>query len=333
MSHLISVIVPVYNVELYLDKCITSLLRQTYNNLEIILVNDGSTDNSLEICEKYQLSDNRIFIINKKNGGLSSARNAGINIAKGTYLSFVDSDDWVEEDFIDTLYNQLEKYNADISQCGSIQEVIQDNGISRNAIIRSEEVIIMTGIEALINLQDRKTYLDNVVAWNKLYKRELFESLRYPEGMNHEDIAIIHELLYSARTIAVNRSTLYHYIQRTNSITSSKFNIKKLDTIHALERRLDFFHENNEPELIAITLPHYFRALLANAAGLFFSSFDNKKIYLDEILAKINKSINHFSMNKYMSRADKLLLAVYRTHPILGFYANNSLPFLKKIFR
>ena len=183
----ISVVVPIYNVEKYLEKCIKSILNQTYNNLEIILVNDGSTDNCLNICKKFEKIDKRIFVINKENGGLSEARNYGIDKATGKYITFVDSDDYIDEDYLEFLYKNLIINNCDISICNP-RIVYEDGGKSRTLYKYCfPQNIVLEGEKALEMMLYQKKF-DNS-AWGKLYKINLFDEIRYPVGKLYEDIA------------------------------------------------------------------------------------------------------------------------------------------------
>ena len=182
MEKLVSIIVPVYNVEKYLSKCIDSILAQTYKNLEIILVDDGSKDNSGTICDEYSKKDKRIKIIHKPNGGISDVRNHGLKIATGDYIGFVDSDDYIAEDMFETLVSLLEKNDADISIV-SFYEYYNGKLIG---VRENENVEIMNKVEAIKELLiDRKI---QSYTWNKLFKKELFDGLQFPVGKNFEDI-------------------------------------------------------------------------------------------------------------------------------------------------
>lgn len=242
MEELISVIVPVYNVEAYLSYCLDSILKQTYTNLEIIVVNDGSPDNCSTICERYAKMDVRIKVLHKQNGGLSDARNVGIDCARGDYISFVDSDDYVAEDFIATLYNNMKSHNADISICNYVEtkSSVWYGGEEYN------EVSGFGNIEALEKLyfgsaQERKAM---VVAWNKLYKRDIFQQLRYPVGKRNEDEFIIQDILYKAKKIVYTSAELYYYLQREHSIMgfgALVYDRKRMDQQEAYYKRIKFF--------------------------------------------------------------------------------------------
>lgn len=216
MQKLISIIVPVYNVEKYLDKCIDSIINQTYKNIEIILVDDGSTDKSGDICDKAQNKDKRIKVIHKANGGLSDARNAGLRIAKGDLIGFVDSDDYIKEDMFETLYNLIEKHNANISIV-SYYELYNEKLI---AVKESKEVEEFNKIEAI-----KELLIDNKIqsyAWNKLFKKELFKNLEFPVNKNFEDIATTLLLFERADKIVLLQKPEYFYVRREDSIIGKK---------------------------------------------------------------------------------------------------------------
>ena len=194
----ISIIVPVYNVEKYLEKCIDSILNQSFRDFELILVDDGSTDNSGYVCDRYKDQDNRIIVIHKENGGVSSARNRGLDIARGDFIGFMDSDDFIHKDMYKILYDNLIKNEADLAICKA-QNVYQDETIKLNNIVEDFPVKVLTSKDALKKLYNIRTTF--VYAWNKLYKRELFEELRYPENKIYEDEWLSPKLLYKSSKI------------------------------------------------------------------------------------------------------------------------------------
>lgn len=278
---MISVIVPVYNVEEYLGRCVDSILSQTYGDFELILVNDGSCDSSGRICDDYAELDSRIRVIHKANGGIGSARNAGLEIAKGEYISFLDSDDWIELDFFEVLLNLLLKYDADISQVFFIQET-RTKKDRDFAVVRKKDAQVYDGRDVMGNLFGRLTGFRTTVVWNKLYRRELFDGIRIPENMVFEDEACIHEILYRARRLVVNDSTLYHYTWRDNSLSNQAQPLKYLDLVKAGEMRLRFFAERQEEEYYLEALNRYFKELLRTGHVFYFSKVGGRENISDK---------------------------------------------------
>lgn len=244
MDKIISVIVPIYNVEKYLIRCISSIMEQTYQELEIILVDDGSPDNCGQICDEYATKDNRIKVIHKKNGGLSSARNAGLDIATGQYISFIDSDDYIEIDMYEKMFNYLNKHEADIVIC-EVNDVDEENNIlDKKVIYTSKEPEVMNSTEVM------RRYLmgEWTASWDKLYKRDLFNKIRFPEGKINEDVAIMLHVFEQTETVVYIKDTLYNYRQRANSITTSNFSVKKLDALENCINNLEYVKDKH-PQL------------------------------------------------------------------------------------
>lgn len=217
MNNKISIIIPIYNVEKYLKRCLDSVVNQTYKYIEIILVNDGSPDNCGKICDEYAKIDSRIKVIHKENGGLSSARNAALDIVSGEYIMFVDSDDWISENSLEQL-NEYINMDYDIINFKfsfveeKTENIIEFNGRTEN----SYECDLLSYIDKLFSGE-----LDFFI-WNKLYKRDLFDGVRFPEGRNYEDLATIYKLYFKAKSIIVTDFTLYYYwLGNSNSITSN----------------------------------------------------------------------------------------------------------------
>ena len=248
MEPLISVIVPVYKVENYLGRCVESLLAQTYENIEIILVDDGSPDNCPVMCDEYAKEYEKIRVIHQENKGLSGARNAGIDNAKGEYLAFVDSDDLWSPHFLESLYKALKENDADIAQCR--WEYMHGDEL-KEAYDADAKTVCFTGREMLANLYIQ-TGAYYVVAWNKLYKKELFENIRYPEGRIHEDEATTYKLFDLAKKCVFVDNALYGYYVGSGgtSITRNGFNLKKLDWRTANKERVQYFIEKDYKELV-----------------------------------------------------------------------------------
>ena len=267
MEELISVIVPVYNVEKYIKRCIDSIIQQEYRNLEIILVDDGSTDKSGIICDEYKKRDKRICVVHKENGGLSSARNIGIDLAKGNYIAFVDSDDYISVAMYSVLMKNIIEEKADISII-NYQIVSEWEEIGQKVIGKSKRKV-MSGREACKE-RYKKDGTVMVVAWNKLYKKELFQFVRYPIGKLHEDEFTTYKLLYSANIVVYQDKKLYAYVQRKSSIMG-EFSRKRLDVLAAVRECREFWEKNKEKELYELSVEQYIFLLLnlyTNAKGV-----------------------------------------------------------------
>lgn len=237
---LISVIIPVHNVEKYLSKCLNSLVNQTYKELDIILVDDGSKDNSSIICDEYQKMDSRIRVIHKEYGGVSDARNKGISSAEGKYITFVDSDDYVTCDYIETLFKLLHKYKADISACGCIK-VKEGEEVAQKGLSHTKE-ISFSNSEGMQDLFYQR-HLENS-AWGKLYKYELFSGIEYPVGRVYEDLGTTYKLIYRANKIVWTSQAKYFYLQRANSIMHKKYSSTNMDRVFLSEEIVDFVKKN-----------------------------------------------------------------------------------------
>lgn len=242
---LISIIVPVYKVEPYLRECIDSILAQTYRDFELILVDDGSPDRCGAICDEYAAQDSRIRVVHQENGGLSAARNTGLEIAAGDYITFVDSDDVVHPEYLSFLFEILCKTGADISICRFLRYSGETPAAEPCEIAISA---VMTGRESCYALYGDEAVV-YTTAWGKLYRRKLFEGVRYPVGRIHEDEATTYKLLYQANKVAVLENELYLYRQNLDSIMNTRFSEKRYHALTAFEERIAFFREQGEHEL------------------------------------------------------------------------------------
>lgn len=311
MKSLISVIVPVYNVANYIKKCTDSIINQTYCNLEIILVDDGSIDGSAELCDKIASSDNRIKVIHKKNGGLSDARNIGIEFANGDFISFIDSDDYIECDMLDELFNNICAHEAEISVCG--YDMIYPSRIIN--ISEGDTKVIYTRDEAFRVLVHRDNI--GVIACNKLYKKTLFDNVRYPMGQHFEDINTTYKLIANAKRIVYTPRVLYHYVQRTDSINGKnfkekKFNYKLYDMEKAADELLDYVEKNQRDALTEISI---------GCADYYL------RIITQELLFKIENKALREKYNQIIRKYRKCIPnAMYLTHKkktqmLLCYYA------------
>lgn len=253
----ISIIVPIYNVEKFLEKSVGSILKQTYKNLEIILVDDGSKDSSGKIADELGNQDSRIKVVHKENGGLSSARNEGMKYVTGEYIAFLDSDDCIIPDFYEYLYNMIQEHNADIAQGLFLR--IPDEQIDRvNSIIEEAnskidiKETVLTKKDALETLYGIKEgpYIQEVVVWNKLYKKHVLENIVFPVGKLHEDEFTTHKILFNCEKIAVSNRIIHGYMQTKNSIMRKEIGLNRVkDCLGASLNAIEFFEEKNLPEL------------------------------------------------------------------------------------
>lgn len=241
----ISVIVPVYNVEPYLRCCLDSIVNQTYKNLEIILVDDGSPDNSGAICDEYASQDARITVIHKENGGLSAARNSGIEHAEGEFLCFIDADDMVHYSFVEVLHNACVRTGAKISVCNfCVAPQFLECTQTVPSVYTSKQISMKLCTDSTGTLS---------VTWNKLYASALFREIKFPVGRIHEDDATTYRLFWECTNCAVVSDVLYFYRQRENSIVNSDFSEKRMDAAIAYLERADFYVRHNENQMADLT--------------------------------------------------------------------------------
>ena len=281
-ERLITVIVPVYNVEKYLEKCVRSILDQTYTNLEIFLVDDGSTDSSGLICDNFAALDSRIKVIHKKNGGLSDARNVALDQMKGDYVTFVDSDDYVDAKYIEVMYDTLINHDSDISVCEMCY--VTSNGRNLNRIQNDLSINIYCGKDAVISLMQMKEL--NTSAPAKLYKREIFESRRYPKGKLFEDIPVMYDIVLSEYKFVHIRYAGYYYLFNEAGISKNSFTKRRMDGfVHlrdGVNKAIEKYPDTKE----------YGEIGLFNNVFLILLSINDKKNYHEEwelISREINK--------------------------------------------
>ena len=242
LSEKISIIVPVYNVNEYLDRCLYSIVTQTYKNLEIVIIDDGSTDGSGEKCDEWAQNDTRIIVFHTPNGGLSNARNIGLSLASGNYIGFVDSDDWIAPNMYQEMLDAIVNTNADMAICKFLPVTIESQSVegypekacSNHQYVYSREDVFT---ELLNNT------LTNHV-WCKLYKKNLFNEIRFPVGKYYEDSYVFYQLVWASNRIATLPKCFYFYFQRKNSISSAKFDLKQLDLYYGYSQMLAFCTEN-----------------------------------------------------------------------------------------
>ena len=302
---LISIIVPIYNIEKYLRECVDSLVNQTYKNIEILLIDDGSTDSSGKIADELANKDDRIKVFHKKNGGLSDARNYGIEKASGKYLSFIDSDDYVSTDFIEFLYNNLIKNNVKISSCAFVH--FFDDGVKKNVLFRN--------IEKKYDVYEAQIYLNtigyfNASSCNKLFDATLFDDIKFPVNVTSEDLFIMYKLIHKANGLYYNSEEKYFYRQRRGSITKNvKINYNVIDA--ALEQ-LDFYKEKK----LETVIPYGYQTLFFSYLGVYNTLLCRgekskcKEIYIK--LLEIKKFITKNNISK--SRKIQIWLFYFNIH-------------------
>lgn len=236
----ISIIVPVYNCEKYLPECIESIINQTYTELEIIFINDGSTDKSGWILSEYSRRDLRIKIISSVNKGVSVARNIGISASKGEYIAFVDADDVISRYYIENLYTAIDEYNADVVICGITREIelLLEDDTHVNAVLTGTDVIRKLDVVSYITV------------WNRLYKRYIWDELRFPPGKINEDVFMAHKIFLQAKSVAVIDEPLYYYRDTDNSIMKSKKGVRNLDELEGVYERFCDLKSKGYEELL-----------------------------------------------------------------------------------
>lgn len=293
---LISVIVPVYKVEKYLNKCVESIVSQTYKNLEIILVDDGSPDNCPAMCDEWAKKDNRIKVIHKENGGLSDARNKGIEVATGEYIMFVDSDDYLDEIICEKLYFLTSQHKATIA-ISNFKRVWE--GVDSEEELTKSEIRVLDKAQIIEQIYN-PTIGSITPAWAKLYKKSLFAGIRYPVGRLHEDEYVVHELLLGAERVVYTSEQLYFYLQRASSIMGSKKEKNIIDAMDAFRSRIDFMNQkfpNRQNDMHLL--------MLRNIRGIYcYNGWISKSLKKQVLLefSKLYKSTTHRGIKNTLFR-------------------------------
>lgn len=249
----LTIIIPVYQVKPYLDRCLNSILAQSFKDFDVILVDDGSTDGSQDICDKYAEQYNNIQVIHKRNGGLSSARNTGIEAATSKYIMFIDSDDMIHSKAAEMQISLLERHNADTCIC-SLQRFTNENDIDIFSNSNFKKISVITNLEAEEQLFNKKITANFVSACGKVFKRELFDNVRFPEGRLFEDEFVTYRIYYNCSKILVLDDALYYYYVNENGITQNLTLNKRFDEYDAQEERISFFKNNNCIKLYHLSL-------------------------------------------------------------------------------
>lgn len=312
---LISIILPVYNVEEYLSRCMKSVLNQTYEKLEIILIDDGSTDNSGKLCDMYRMRDKRIKVIHKQNGGLSDARNTGIDIANGEYITCIDSDDYVDLDYVEYLYGLIEKYNTKVSLCS--HRIVRENSVIE---LGNKRVEVLSAKQCLESMCYHKQV--DTSAWGKLYHVTLFNDIRYPKGRLFEDIGTTYRLFIKAGFIACGFESKYSYIIRSNSIATSKFSERKLDLLLMTDQMGDIVQKTYF-SLKGAVLRRKVYARLSTLRFMQNAIDENKKSYF-EIIRFIKSNALVVLKDRHTPIRDKLAVVCVLINPKLFWWMWNK---------
>lgn len=292
----LSVIVPVYNVSSYLPRCIDSLINQTYNRIEIILVDDGSTDNSGKICDAFATEDTRIRVFHKANGGLSEARNFGLSKSKGQYIAFIDSDDYLHSHTFEWMMIILQKEGAEVAACQF--KYIQAHQNAQDELQCSGDTTILTGREAVAGLYGPQSRTIQFTACNKIYKKSLFidHSIEFPVGKIHEDMYTTYKVLFHANKVVILPEQLYYYRQHISSITGVAFSKKNFTLFDATASAITFFQQHQEEHLVRLAIENHLRTLTKIYVKL-FNSKDTKKL-AKEILKIFESSVTEIPRNQ-----------------------------------
>lgn len=310
---MISIIVPIYNVEQYLKRCVDSLINQTYRNLEIILVDDGSPDRCGEICDEYAKKDSRVKAIHKPNGGLSDARNKGLDVATGDYVMFVDSDDWLESNTCEIISRMAFEYHADVVVFG--MNLVYDNG---NVVRRGKGIVSHTPsqeqcILSLIYRVPESGLFNNVC--NKMFRRELFDNIEFPLGRLAEDRGVILKLMHKAKSVYVCENCFYNYYKRSGSISISDYSPRLVnDRFYFDIERLDFIRKN---------YPKFGKYQIAQMLGDIYIC--NQKLRKIEGYTELKNSLIQFSnqykgQEKHYSKYNKRVMVHYYCYPLFWLY-------------
>lgn len=325
MCEKISVIVPVYNVQEYIERCIQSIIRQTYENLEIILIDDGSVDESGLLCDHYGQIDNRIIVIHQENRGLSAARNVGLNVHTGKYIGFVDSDDWIDEEMYSALYKNLCKYNADISICDINLINYLGKIVDYKGDIKKEDKSI--GVKVFYDfveaLNDEEFIVKECV-WNKLYKSSLWDNIRFPVKKVFEDIYTLYHIIEKADIICADNMCKYNYQKRKTSI-SNTFSLQNFDIIDGLIERYEYLSKKY-PVLEMKYRKTIFNGFLYIIKGAYDSgNFDIYEKELEQITNRIKKySLQNCNMREDDVKFFDLLIKNYKAYNTISRFKTSS---------
>jgi len=308
----ISIIIPIYNVEAYLQQCIDSILAQTYINLEVILINDGSTDKSGSICDEYAKKDDRVVVIHKSNEGIGSARNCGLDCAGGEFLVFVDSDDWLAPDMIEYLQNSLQMHDADISCCGFFSAYVNRNSAAR---LYNKTEVFYSSKKSLQSFIDRG--IPDVAVWGKLYKKSIFKNIRFPISRGYADTCVFADILSAANNIVVEPESKYYYRKRKSSITKE----------FAMNKELEFMNEHNQfyksalrhhPDTLIDSNEFFTKARYISLRRMISTCNEYDKIQgFNELYREFSNNFSILIKSRTIKRNDKIKAIAMRISPKL----------------
>lgn len=302
----ISVVVPVYNVEKYLQKCVDSIIDQTYENLEIILVDDGATDSSGKMCDEYLEKDSRIQVIHKANGGLSDARNIGMKHATGEYIIFIDSDDYIASDMLEYLYVNIINSQADFSTCGVFD--VYDDHITEQ---KEEEIEIITA-EQSFNYILQGTKIRGAI-WNKLMKKALIEDLEFPVGRTYEDVFFTCDLIQKSEKVCVGTKPKIYYVHRENSITTRPYQKKDYDIIDGYAKTYNLVKQKY-PNLIRQAEFRVYWSWFVVLDKILNQDDYKKHVELQDLINKLRKNISKILRNSYFQKSRKMAAILLMIH-------------------
>ena len=322
MKERISVVVPVYNVEQYLEKCVNSIINQTYKNLEIILVDDGATDNSGEMCDELAKLDDRISVYHKENGGLSDARNYGVERATGEYIGFVDSDDYIDAEMYEKLYEAIKKEDADVAECNL--KIIYPNRVE--LFTEQNYYKVCTKWEYLEEYLTIKKVFGSV--WTKLIKSDVAKKLVFPKGKLYEDTYYAYDLINVANSFVLIDSPSYNYLMRENSITNAKFNPRIFDLIEIVEK----FHKmtyKNYPSLKEAADCRKMYAYFSVLNSILLEDEFKNNSYYPKIINYFKRNYMSLLKNTYINRNRKLSVILIKLN--IDLYRKVLMKYKKKI--
>ncbi len=311
----LSIIVPVYNTEKYLRECVDSILAQTFTDFECILVDDGSTDGCPAICDEYAKKDPRVVVIHKENGGLSDARNAGLDVAKGDYIGFVDSDDYIDPGMYEHLYNISLLHNSDITRCNMRCIYAEEISTGENTAQEDQNVEILSA-EFILNSIPK--YPLGASSCNKLFKNTVFSSIRFPVGKLYEDSYIEIDVLDVSNIVILSPKTFYNYRQRADSIMHSSYSFKKTSKIDALNHRISFFEQKNLKPQAEYSVFLYLDIYAINYFAVYLHNKEHKKAF-SPYKKQAVKRFPDVIKNPYTCTFKKIIFILMHISPKLSY--------------